>query len=81
MPQGLTRTPFVAPRKRSQSTAASSRAAPLSWRLSEEPRSHWRGNVWRVKTDTTTTSTHYRQEINTDISHITHVMHICEYDL
>ena len=69
-PLGPTRMQFVEARRRSESTAVSSRAAPLSWRLSGEPRSHWRGSVWRVKTDTMMTSTPYRQEINTVISFI-----------
>lgn len=69
---GQTRMQFVGPRRRSPITAVSSRAALLSWRLLEEPRSHWRGSVWSVKTDTTMTSTHYRQGININISLVSH---------
>lgn len=68
MQPGPTRMQSAGPRKRFMSTAVSSRVAPSSWRLFEEPRSHWSGSVWRMRTDTMTNSTHYRQGISTNIS-------------
>lgn len=49
-------------RRRSPNIAVSSRAAPSSWRPFEEPRTHWRGSGWTVKTDTRMISARYRQD-------------------